>query len=66
MKWLVEVLSTSPWEEATKVASGLLNVACAKTPWQQKFRKGKIVLTLVYNFGFAIKQWWDFCIFFCY
>lgn len=67
MKRLVEVLSASPRGGATKVASGVLNVAYTKTPWQKKFRKRKeIVLTIVYNFGFAIKQQWDFCIFFCY
>ncbi len=41
MKWLVEVLSTSPRGKSTEVASGVLNVAYTKTQWQQKFRKGK-------------------------
>jgi hypothetical protein len=56
MKRLVEVLSTSPRGRGTKVASGVLNVAYTKTPGQQKFRKGKkIMLTIMYNFGFTIK-----------
>ncbi len=33
---------------------------------KRKGKKKRTVLTTLYNFGFAAKQRWDFCIFFCY
>lgn len=62
---IVSFSKRSQEEEPPKLQMEYLMLHIQKHHDKKSSRKEKnIVLTIVYNFGFAIKQQWDFCIFF--